>query len=198
MRILRAFLKGLAPRAAAFALYTASVAALSAGPVSFGVRGGLPFGDAFEAVKTGQIETVGKNRFLLGPTVELRLPAGVGFNFDILYRRFAFETRSPSGTLSDSGGQWEFPLMFRYRFPGVIVRPFVAAGPVFHKITGVTAVKDSTSGMAFGAGLDIKTLVHITPEIRYSHRFQEASAGPLNRMLKANSNQWDIVVGITF
>ncbi|HUQ94079.1 MAG TPA: outer membrane beta-barrel protein [Bryobacteraceae bacterium] len=166
--------------------------------IGIGMRGGLPFGDAFESARSRDFTISGHNRFVLGPTLELRLPLGFGASFDALYRRYNFETISSTSSFFESGGQWEFPLMLRYRFPGIVARPFVAAGPVFQKITGVTSTRNS-SGVALGGGLDIKIpLFHITPEIRYSRRFQEPFITLPLSGLRANANQFDFMLGITF
>lgn len=175
-----------------FVLMAAGMARADA--LSFGVRGGAPFGEAFE--KESRFNLVGRNRFLLGPTLELRLPMGFGASFDFLYRRFVFEA---AGTERQGAGQWEFPLMLRYRFPGVAARPFLAAGPIFHKITGITSPRSSSAGVVFGAGLDLKVpLLNITPEIRYSRRFQDVVVLTGPGSLDANKNQVDFVVGFTF
>lgn len=164
--------------------------------IAFGIRTGIPFGDAFD--KDNRFNITGRNRFVIGPTLELRLPAGFGASFDILYRRYRFETTSGQGTMSNSGGQWEFPLMLRYRFPGIVARPFIGAGPVFQRLTGVTSLRN-TNGLALGAGVDLKVpFVRLTPELRYSRRFQDTAAGPGSTLLKANNNQFDLLVGITF
>lgn len=181
------------------ALLLPAAPVLRADALSVGVRGGIPFGDAFDALDTGRLKLSGRNRFLIGPTLELRLPAGLGVSFDVLYRRYRFDTDTEGQTTSTGGGQWEFPLMLRYRFPGIVVRPFVGGGPTLQKLTGLTTIKSSTVGMALGAGLDIKVpFGHLTPELRYTRRFQDTAAGGLSGLLKANNNQVDFVVGITF
>jgi hypothetical protein len=164
--------------------------------LSVGMRGGIPFGDAFQG--DNRLNLKGKNRFLLGPTIELRLPAGLGVSFDVLYRRYLFEESSGGVTTSTGAAQWEFPLMVRYRFPGVVARPYVAGGPTFQTLTGVTKLRN-TNGLALGAGIDIKVpFLHLTPELRYSRRFQDTSAGSPGRLLPANLNQVDFLVGFTF
>lgn len=164
--------------------------------LAVGFRGGVPFGDAFK--RDNRLNLTGRNRFLLGPTIELRLPAGLGVSFDVLYRRYLFEEASGGVTTATGAAQWEFPLMVRYRFPGVVARPFVAGGPTFQTLTGVTKLRN-TNGLALGAGVDIKVpFLHITPELRYSRRFQDTTAGPLGRLLPANANQVDFLVGFTF
>ncbi|MCS7023241.1 MAG: PorT family protein [Bryobacteraceae bacterium] len=182
-------------------LWTAIVAPplLHADALSVGFRGGLPFGDAFRAAETGRLKLRGQNRFLVGPTLEVRLPAGFGFSIDALYRRYRFDRQTDTGSTSSGGGQWEFPFLFRYRFSGVRVRPFLAAGPTLQRLTGVTSVRNQTVGMTLGAGFDIRTgFAYLTPELRYSRRFQDPSAKLLTNLLKANDNQFDFVVGLTF
>lgn len=163
--------------------------------IDFGVRGGLPFGDAFDRIENRDFNVKGANRFVVGPTVELRLPLGFGASFDVLYRRYNFESQQ---TGNQGAGQWEFPLMLRYRLPGIVARPFVGIGPVFTKITGVTALKNS-QGLALGAGLDVSLAgIHLTPELRYSRRFQDVIVETRFGSLQANSNQIDLLVGLTF
>lgn len=167
---------------------------LPAFAIDLGVRGGLPFGDAFERLEARDFQVKGANRFVLGPTLELRLPLGFGASFDVLYRRYSFETSQGS----QGAAQWEFPLMMRYRLPGIIARPFVAGGPIFTKITGVTALKNS-QGLALGAGLDVSVAgFHLTPELRWSRRFQDVVVETRYGSLKANANQVDLMVGFTF
>lgn len=177
-------------------LLTAPV--MSGDALSVGVRGGLPIGDAFTSIENRDFRILGRQRFLIGPTLELRLPAGVGASFDVLYRRYSFET-TVNNTTTTGAGQWEFPLMVKYRFPGILVRPFVGAGPSFNRLTGVTSIRKSTVGMAVGAGLDIKIpFFHITPELRFSRLFQDNRAGPGTQSLAQNKTRFDVLVGFTF
>jgi hypothetical protein len=179
------------------ALILFCVGIAKADAIGVGVRGGFPFGDAFESLRTGNLTLEGKNRFVVGPTLEVRLPLGFGFNFDILYRGYRFPSSTAGGgeTSSVTGRQWEFPLMVRYHFPMVMVRPFIAGGPVWQKLSGLNSTSNAT-GVAFGTGLDIKIpLLHLTPEVRWTHRLSDPVLGGL---LKANSNQFDLMVGVTF
>ena len=56
-----------------------SSAAVFAQPVSFGVKAGLPLTDFIDTV-SGSRTTVTSvtNRYIVGPTIELRLPFGFG------------------------------------------------------------------------------------------------------------------------
>ncbi len=67
-------------------------------PFSFGIKGGLPMTDFVDAVN-GQNFTASAytNRYIIGPTAELRLPFGLGVEFDVLYRHFGY---SSNGLLS--------------------------------------------------------------------------------------------------
>ncbi|MBL8173056.1 MAG: PorT family protein [Bryobacterales bacterium] len=166
--------------------------------IDLGVRGGLPFGDAFESLRTANFELKGRNRFVVGPTLEIRLPAGLGVNLDFLYRRYQFQTVTPSGTLTKGAGQFEIPVMLRYHFPGILARPFIAGGPVWSTITGLNSTRNST-GVALGAGIDIHIpFAHVTPELRYTRRFQDTVVTAPSGSLKSLSNQIDLLVGFTF
>ncbi|MFN7938653.1 MAG: porin family protein [Bryobacteraceae bacterium] len=166
--------------------------------IDLGVRGGLPFGDAFESLRSANLELKGRNRFVIGPTLEVRLPAGFGVNLDLLYRRYQFQTTTPSGITTNGAGQFEIPVMVRYHFPSLVVRPFIAGGPVWSTITGLNSTRNST-GMALGTGLDIHVpFGHITPELRYTRRFQDSIVTAPSGSLKTLSNQVDLMVGFTF
>lgn len=186
-----------------------------AAPFSFGVRGGVPLTDFINSVETGtspviigsgpQTSALGPglfgittttNRYIIGPTVELHLPAGFGIEFDALYRHLNYNA---TGNLTDvavssrtSSNAWEFPLLLKYRFPTPIVKPYVDAGVAWDTLSGlkqtVTATvlpthittTNSTSspaelhhntvtGFVVGVGLDVHAIfVHISPEIRYT------------------------------
>ena len=176
-----------------------SSAAALAQPVSFGfgVKGGLPLTDFIDTV-SGSRTTVSSvtNRYIVGPTVELRLPFGLGVEADALYRHFSYNSTASLvdvlATLRTTSNDWEFPLLLKKRFRGVgPVRPFVDAGVSFNKITGLTQTvsnlvfpnrltttsnsnpaelkNDFTAGFTLGGGLEIHLLIlRISPEIRYT------------------------------
>jgi hypothetical protein len=176
-----------------------SSAAVFAQPVSFGfgVKGGLPLTDFINTV-SGSRTTVSSvtNRYIVGPTVELRLPFGFGVEANALYRHFSYNSTASLvdvlSTLRTTSNNWEFPLLLKKRFGGVgPVRPFVDAGVNFNKITGLsqtvsnlvfpnrlTTTSDSnpaelkndfTAGFTMGGGVEIHLLlVRISPEIRYT------------------------------
>jgi hypothetical protein len=177
-----------------------SAAAVFAQPVSFsyGLKGGLPLTDFIDTVSSPHTTVTSvTNRYIVGPTAELRLPFDFGVEVDALYRHFSYNSTTSLidvvSTLRTTGNDWEFPLLLKKRFGGVgPVRPFVDAGVNFNKITGLsqslstlgfpnlitktpngnpTELKnDFTAGFTMGGGVEIHLLLlRITPEIRYTH-----------------------------
>jgi len=177
-------------------LFALGALAAYAQPFTLGVKIGTPANQFIDTVESGTINFHSyTNRYLLGPTGELRLPFGLGVEFDALYRHYNFQTVGtfPPGsstiTAAAHTGAWEFPLLAKYRFPTKIVRPFVDAGIAWDKLQGfkqtITVVSvnpflppqnlnqpvhDVTTGAVVGIGLDIKVpFVHLSPEFRYTH-----------------------------
>jgi hypothetical protein len=214
-------------------LFLSSLVLLSLGavsvcaqPFSFGLRGGVPLTDFLDtASNPGLLFQSNTNRYIVGPTVELRLPFGLGVEVDALYRHFDY---SATGSLANqfvtsktSSGDWEFPLLAKYRFPSKIVRPYVDAGIAWDTLmslkqsisttsfpSGATVTstasnpaelnKNTTDGFVIGAGIDVHLLlIHISPEIRYTRwgaqHFLSSNGG-----LSSNQNQAELLVGITF
>jgi hypothetical protein len=162
--------------------------------ISVGVRGGVPLSDAFEAVPGALSFRNLPHRWTAGPTIEVRLPFSLGVTFDALYSRVEYER--VDGTGRESGGQWDFPLMLRYRAGVGPVRPFVAGGGSFNAITDVTAPTSNAAGVVLGTGVEVKIpFVRITPEIRYTRRFSDQLE--LDG-LRSNRNQFLFLTGITF
>jgi opacity protein-like surface antigen len=202
-------------------------AVLPAQPIGFGIKGGLPMTDFLDAASSQNFRfDTTTNRYIIGPSVELRLPFGLGVELDALYRHFGYSSLGilPGATiLNDSrttAGAWEFPLVAKYRFKGVpLVRPYVEAGVSWDKLTGLTQTvtqtaasviktssssnpaelnKDFTTGFVMGVGVDVKVLIiHITPEIRYTRWGAKHFIDP-NGLLNSNQNQAEFLLGIKF
>jgi hypothetical protein len=191
---------------------------LAAQNISFGVRGGVPLTDL---VDTAQSQAAGINsnfpRYVIGPTVEVRLPFGLGFHIDALYRKMSFEATAGQAAASASYGFWQFPILLKYRMGAGNFRPFVSGGPSFSKLTGtggigscaITAgqnncigrvLDDGGTGVAFGAGLDMKVpFFRLAPEIRYTRLGSDFVATPnAPDALRSQRNQWEFLVGLTF
>ncbi len=166
--------------------------------ISWGVRGGAPILDAFNAAES-RFKQV-PHHFVFGPTFELRFPLGIGVSVDALYSKLEYQ---PVAGPNRQAGHWEFPILGRYRFGVGPVRPFVAGGPSFNRITGLALkdpqefVKSSTTGVILGGGIELNAIkIHIAPEIRYTHRLDDNFS--LQEIFKSRRNQITVLVGVTF
>jgi len=167
------------------------------------------------------------NRYIVGPTVELRLPFGLGVEADVLYRHFSYRSTGIIGiganaasiVTDTSTGAWEFPLLAKYRFKGKLMRPFIDGGVSWDKISGLTQAVTSvignvtsgsttsnpfelqdgvTRGFVLGGGLDLKLLViHVSPEVRFTRWGAKHFIDPAG-IISSKQNQAEFLVGITF
>jgi len=180
-------------------------------PFSAGLKAGLPLTD-FLSVAQGT-STTNTNHYLFGPEVEVRLPFGLGIEFDALYRHFSYTNVLGSATDAvtsiGSSGNWEFPLVAKYRLPSKVVRPYLEAGVAWDTLSGLkntvsglvtsapAAQSQSTLGVVMGGGLDIHAIViHISPEIRFTRWAQQYFN--LSGVLNSGKNQAEFLVGFTF
>jgi len=110
----------------------------------FGVEAGVPLTNTFS---TSQILFEGDGilydayssetkRLLIGPTIRIELPFGLGVQFDALYQRINYEQTHNQGkeggleTFShNTADRWQFPLLVQYRLKFPLLKPFVEAGP---------------------------------------------------------------------
>jgi hypothetical protein len=198
----------------AWIMFLLTAATAAAGPLSFGLKAGLPLSDAVSAVSSQSFSfTSQPKKYLWGGSAELKLPAGFGVEFDALYRRVDYSGASPSpaATQSVTASAWEFPLLLKYKFPGVVARPFLDAGLAFDTLNGLTqtiAAKTGLSsappsgqtskGFVAGGGFDLNLhVLHLTPEIRYTHWGSSALVDPLD-LVRGTQNQADFLLGIVF
>src|SRR5215475_5974927 len=106
-------------------------------PFGVGIKGGVPMTDFVDAVNQGTPNlsyVVRTNRYVVGPMAELRLPFGFGVEVNALYRHYSFSGTPGSVTT----GAWEFPLLAKYKFKAPFVRPYVAAGVAWDKLSGLS------------------------------------------------------------
>ena len=164
------------------------------------------------------------NRYIVGPTAELRLPFGFGVEFDALYRHLNYTNFSNSVDVllnsSTTSGAWEFPLLAKYRFPSKVARPYVAAGVVWDSLSGlgqtitqtiiptnVTSTSrtsspaelrhNTVSGFAAGVGIDIHLLVlHISPQIRYTRWGSQHFVTPVSAVILAGPSVISVSPGL--
>ncbi len=196
-------------------------------PFSAGLKAGMPLTDFIDVVSAQNISaSTTTNRYIVGPTAELRLPFGLGVEVDALYRHFSYNSSSVISTIAGNltnidttSGSWEFPILAKYRFKGKIIHPYVSAGVAWDTLSGLTQTVTSvinnvtkttstsspaelanttTRGFVLGGGVDIKALViHIAPEIRYTRWGARQFIDPIG-LINSNQNQAEFLVGITF
>ena len=202
-------------------LLLVGAASAFAQPIGFGLKAGIPLSDFTNAVSNGKFDYLSKTqRYIVGPTAELRLPFSLSIELDVLYRRFNYNSVITGTGISaaTSGNAWEIPLLGKYRFKAPVARPFVTAGVAWDTLTGLkqdvrTALvnagvtststptelqKKTTKGFVLGAGLDVKVLLlHISPEVRYT-RWGAQHFFDQNGGFHSNQNQAEFLVGFTF
>jgi hypothetical protein len=197
----------------------------SAQNISIGIRAGVPLNDAMTAVRSPNFGFNSERpRYAIGPTFEVRLPLGLGFHVDALYRKIGVTgSGQPTGAPAASTGSnsfsfWQFPVMAKLRLGAGPVRPYVNAGPSFSKLSGVgdagsclikltgaancagKVLKSSGTGVAFGGGVDFKIpVLRLSPEVRYTRlgaNFFQGISGDAS--LASQRNQLEFLLGITF
>ena len=153
--------------------------------LSYGVKLGAPLTDVVQG--SGNV-AASTTRLVIGPMLELRLPLGLGIEFDALYKRYS----ATVGTAArQSVGSWDFPIVGKYKMPGLIARPYAEAGFTFNTSFNL----ENRKGLVLGVGVDIALpKVHIAPEIRYTRFNQNVTLQSLLR----NVNQAEVLVGISF
>lgn len=167
-----------------------------------GVKGGLPLTQAVNVGRrvAGQDVSVSTARYTVGPMVELRLPFGLGIEFDALIKRF--DQSAGAETRTDTS--MEFPLLLKYRGSGPGVRPYVEGGVTHQRLSGVRTTLQSAArlevpdlsgdtrrGGCFGAGFEAGGgRKRFSLGLRYSRW-----AG---RPLLPSTNMLDALAGFTF
>jgi len=197
-------------------------------PFAAGIKVGAPLTDSLSPGSLGVSYTLAPEtrHYLVGGTLELRVTRGFAVEFDALYRRQDY-TGAGNVILSPvyyntatTAGNWEFPLLLKYRFHFPVVRPYVDAGaagdtlaglkqtitetvPGFVTGSGVTTTNSppelyqkATAGFVLGAGVDIHAIfLHISPEVRYT---RWAAAQFNYGTFHSNQNQAEFPMGLTF
>lgn len=181
---------------------------------SVGVKGGVPFTDAFSTVNWQQaqpttppqyvpfVNSPGSVGYIVGATGEIHLPLGLSVEADALYRPLEISTHQATSAATlvtnDSYSSWEFPVLGKWRFPFPLIKPYVEAGPSFRTVGGQAGNYLSNSGFTTGIGVELRvSRVRIGPEIRYTH-WAGDSAGAQLFGFKSNQNQGEFLVGLSF
>ena len=190
-----------------------STSVFAQGPISFGVKGGVPLTDAFDVAESGDLGYVQDNkRWTLGPMIQLNLPVGFAVEFNAMYRRLNYNSTDieQRGVRANS---WQFPLLLKYRFGSGSVRPYIAGGGAFQRISDIKQVsrilgesdnvpeleKRNSVGAVIAGGIQLGGGgLSISPEIRYTRWGSEHFRDNLRELLRFNRNQAEFLVGITF
>jgi len=202
------------------------------GPLSVGAKLGVPLSNAFEfsspdscastAVCSIASYSSKTKRYTFGPTVELRLPHGLGIEFDALYNRlnydfYFFSSRPSSGqlsTFSSTGAdRWSFPILLKWRYTLHRVSPFIDGGVSFDHISRVESnftngktstppelTNPSSEGFVTGGGIEFHAVrhVHFAPEIRYTRWRSRNFTPAFGTTFGKNRNETAFLLGVTF
>ena len=186
-----------------FFLFFVGIAPLLAeSPFGFGLKAGVPLNDALSADPSAAISYVEHtHRYVIGPFVEVRLPARFSVEVDALYRSYDYRQTLVGTSASVSPGAWEFP---------VLARKALLGGPVQHYIEGGVALSHlsvsdvielnhrNNYGIVLGAGVSLHLgLFRIAPELRYNGWAFKDFDSPTGS-LQSNRNQAAVLVGISF
>jgi hypothetical protein len=141
----------------------------------------------------------GPKSFLVGPSVDVQLPANISVEADAVYRplRSVENIVVPNGP-SFGGPQhtstltWEFPVLAKYKFPVPHVKPLIEAGPAFRLPQGLTGA--SHFGVTAGAGAEARLhRLKIAPVVRFTPWGQSKPAG----VTGASLNEVELLLGIS-
>lgn len=207
------------------ALFALGTLAAFSQAFTFGVKGGVPITDFLSLTQSrGPLSAISNtNRYIVGPTLELRLPANLAVEFDALFRHFSYRTTlaliGSFEQITATSNAWEFPLLLKYKLRGHFVRPYINGGVAWDRLQGLSATRldigingvptttqtsnplelqnTTSTGVVTGGGVDIHALVlHISPELRYTRwTSQHFTFGDA---LHSNQNQAEFLVAITF
>ena len=195
-----------------------AAAGLYAQPIGVGIKGGLPLTDLFEA-QTSSVQTETK-RYIVGPMIELRLPAGFAIEADALYSRANFSSiLGTAGSIVSApfdANSWEFPILLKKKFGGAnagvaAVRPYIGAGASFRRLSGLGSIGSfitgnrsgtvdrNNTGFVAGGGIEIRALfIKIAPEVRFTYWGTDHFTEGLANIFKTNQAQGQFLIGLYF
>ena len=191
----------------------------SAQHLSVGIIGGIPLTNGFSDLTSHGVDTIthtfsDSKEYIVGPMVEVLLPASFGVEVDALYRPLSLVnnfTVLPAITrlTGNTPGTWEFPILAKYRLPLLpVVKPFVEAGPSFRtRDSSISWI--SNKGFTLGGGIEVKILrLRIAPQLRYTHWGSDGQSigsiatGAANAVASfappSQRNQAEFLVGFSF
>ena len=144
------------------------------------------------------------HRYIIGPFVEVWLPARFSVEVDALYRSYDYRQvgNSRLGTAQTvSPGAWEFPVLARKALLGGPIQPYIEGGVALSHLSVSDVVelnRRNNYGIVLGAGVSLHLgLFRIAPELRYNVWAFKNFDSPLGS-LQSNRNQVVFLVGISF
>jgi hypothetical protein len=197
---------------AIFAFFVSSVNVLLAQAVEVGVEGGIRTTDDFSDSLSSE-----SKRYMVGPTMDVRLPKRFSVEVDALYQRFGFTGQysygiGNYGMVRERTNSWEFPVILKYRLPIRPMHPFVGIGyaPRILNWAGISSgargytpyynERDSgnypvTHGIVISGGVSLGAgHFRFTPEVRYTYWTEPYLNGFLSRPCCGGSNQNEVSV----
>jgi len=185
--------------------------------VSFGLSVGVPLNHLATADSSATATTC---RYTFGPTLQVGLSHGFGFEAELLYKRLGFGLESNPAVLAVH--RLELPLLLRYVFRGSAFHPFLDAGVSFNRVIavsgsnacaetvareGVYCIGDKTvvalrhrhtRGFILGAGVDFaRGSLRLSPELRVS-RWVDRNFGTRDSLHRSNLTQIELLLGLKF
>jgi len=192
-------------------LFVFALNSFAAGPILFGVRGGVPF-NVGDTLTSGLGSLTTTRRMEVGPTVGVRLPLGFSVEGDALFRRDTLKLGQFAGfnpnIHSDS---WEFPVMLKYTGGRKLISPVFGVGVAARHINDFSNLgpvpafllngrsEANSVGFVTGGGVRFQMgPVHVTPEIRYTRWGGGGLTQQLLNLTPFGNNDVSFLVGITF
>ncbi len=209
-------------------LVALAAAAAYSQSVHIGIKGGVPLTEIMTVTQPppygpGATAISKTNRYVVGATVEVRLPARLSVELDALFRHFSYETSYwiSRGSFQETikANAVEFPLLLKYRLPGAFIAPYLEAGIAWDRLYRVHAsgkqqdwslqwssypmdtpselTNNAVTGLVAGAGVEIRALprLRLSPELRYTRwRSQHFT----DALINSNPNQAEFLLGMTF
>lgn len=173
-------------------------------PFGFGLKAGVPLNDALSADPSAVVPYIeSTHRYIIGPFVEVRLPARYSVEVDALYR--SYDYRQPPGDFfvprSVSSGVWEFPVLVRKALFGGPIQPYIEGGVALSHLSVADVIElnhRNNYGIVLGAGVSLHLgLFRIAPELRYNGWAFKNFDSPLGS-LQSNRNQAAFLLGVSF
>ena len=166
----------------------------AAQPVGAGLKVGGVLNDVLTVSNSPTLAafTAEAHRYIVGPYVEIRLPAQMAVEVDALYRNYSFTNAGTGASI----GSWEFPMLLKHKILPGPVKPYFEGGLSFNHLSGILSVAHATNyGIVAGGGVELHLLaLKISPEVRYNGWVFHGFDG----LAQSSRNQFSALVGIGF